>query len=131
MSFLRNWVFHNWGLKLLALGVSVLLWTTYTAEPVSEVGYLVALEFTSLPADLEISGDVPTQVQVRVRGRSALLRRISRADLGITVDLSGRRAGEAALELTPQLVTAPYGASVVRISPSHVRVLLVPRRPAP
>ncbi len=131
MHLLREWVLHNWGLKLLALAISFLLWTTYTAEPISEVGYALPLEFINVPRDLEISGDPPTQVQARVRGRSALLRRLSRADLGITVDLSGHKPGEALIPLTPDLVAAPYGATVVRVSPSEVRVLLVPRRAPP
>ncbi|HEX2714711.1 MAG TPA: CdaR family protein [Candidatus Acidoferrales bacterium] len=128
MRFLRKWVFNNWGLKLLALAFSLLLWTTYMAEPVSEVGYLVPLEFSGISGNLEISGDPPTQVQVRVRGRSALLRRLSRADLSIDVDLAGHGASETLIHLTPDLVAAPFGVTVVRINPSQVRVLLVPRR---
>ncbi len=128
MHFLRGLVFHNWGLKLLALALSFLLWTTYTAEPIAEVGYLAPLEYSGISSDLEISGDPPTQVQVRVRGRSALLRRLSRADLGINVDLTGHPAGETLIHLTPDFVAAPYGATVVRIAPSQIRVLLVPRR---
>lgn len=128
MHFLREWVFNNWGLKLLALALSLLLWTTYKAEPVSEVGYLVPLEFSGISGDLEISGDPPTQVQVRVRGRSALLRRLSRSDLSVDVDLTGHRASEMLIHLTPDLVAAPFGVTVVRITPSQVRVLLVPRR---
>jgi len=38
----------------------------------AEVGVQVPLEFTTMPAQLEISGDVPTTVRVRVRGRSVL-----------------------------------------------------------
>ena len=128
---LREWVLNNWGLKLVALGISFLLWTTYTAAPVSEAGYEVPLEFRNVPANLEISGDVPTQVQVRVRGRSALLRRLSRSDLGVAVDLTGHPAGEMLIRLTPEQVEAPDGATVVRIAPSPVRVLLVTRRGAP
>ena len=73
MGFLRKYVFANAGLKLLALAISFLLWATYTAEPYAEVGFQVPLEFTTMPTQLEMSGDVPTVVHVRVRGRSALL----------------------------------------------------------
>ncbi len=128
MRLLRERVLSNWGLKLLALALSFMLWTTYTAPPLAEVGYLVPLEFNNIPRELEISGEVPTQAHVRVRGRSALLRRLTPADLGITVDLSGRPAGETFIPLTPEQVATPYGASVVRLAPSQVRVLLVPRR---
>lgn len=131
MRFLREWVLKNWSLKLLALAISFLLWTTYTAEPFSEVGYVVPLEFRSVPPNLEIAGDVPTQVHLRVRGRSGLLRRFTPADFSIAVDLSGRPAGETLVPLTPDQVTVPYGATVVSIAPSEVRVPLVPRRTAP
>jgi hypothetical protein len=131
MGFLRSWVLNNWGLKLLALGISFLLWTTYMAEPLAEVGYLVPLEFNNIPPDLEISGDVPAQVHVRVRGRSALLRRLTPADLGLTVDLSGAGPGEKLIRLIPEQVAAPYGAMVVRITPTHVRVPLIKHRAAP
>jgi YbbR domain-containing protein len=128
MRFLREWVLSNWGLKLLALAISFLLWTTYTSAPPAEMGYLVPLEFNNISRELEISGDVPTQVRVRLRGRSALLRRLTPADLGITVDLGGRPAGETLIQLTPEQMATPYGATVVRLTPSQVRVLLVPRR---
>lgn len=131
MGFFREWVLHNWGLKLLALTLSFLLWTTYTAEPVVEVGYQVPLEFVNLPNDLELSGDLLTQVHVRLHGRAALLRRLSRADLAVMVDLNGRPAGETHVRLTKEQVTVPYGTTVERISPSQVRVLLVPRRASP
>jgi len=128
--FLREWVFHHGGLKLLALLLSFLLWSTYTSEPPAEVGYMVPLEFSNIPAPLEISGDVPTRVHVRVRGRAALLRRLTPADLGITVDLTGWLAGEAWITLNPDQVDAPYGATVVRITPSRIFVRLVARAPA-
>ena len=87
MRFLRKYIFANAGLKLLALGISFFLWATYTAEPYAEVGFNVPLEFTNMPPQLEMSGDVPTAVRVRVRGRSALLRRMVPADLNMRLDM--------------------------------------------
>ncbi len=131
MRFLHEWVLHQWGLKILALFLSFLLWATYTAEPPAEVGYLVPVEFRNIPAQLEISGDVPTQVHVRVRGRAALLRRLTPADLGIIVDLSGRTAGAALIPLSPENVEVPYGAQVVRVTPAQILLRLVARGTTP
>ena len=128
MRLLRKYIFANATLKLLSLGVSFLLWTTYTSEPFAEVGFQVPLEFTSMPARLEISGDVPTSVHVRVRGRSALLRRIVAADLNLRVDLKDGREGASEIRITPDMVGAPYGVTVVQVSPSAFQVTLVPRR---
>ena len=128
MRFLRKYIFANATLKLLSLGVSFLLWTTYTSEPFAEVGFQVPLEFTSMPARLEISGDVPTAVHVRVRGRSALLRRLVAADLNLRVDLKDGKEGVSEIRIMPDMVGAPYGATVVQVSPSAFQVTLVPRR---
>jgi YbbR domain-containing protein len=127
MRFLRKYIFANAPLKILSLGISFLLWTTYTSEPFSEVGFQVPLEFTSMPAHLEISGDLPTSVHVRVRGRSALVRRLVAADLNLRIDLKDGKEGSSQIQITPSMVGAPYGASVVQVSPSQFQVTLVPR----
>jgi YbbR domain-containing protein len=124
--FLRKYILANAALKLLALGISFLLWTTYTSEPVSEVGFQVPLEFISMPARLEISGDVPTSVHVRLRGRSALLRRMVAADLNLRVDLKNGKEGASQIRVTPDMVGTPYGATVVQVSPAAFQVTLVP-----
>jgi len=131
MNFFREWVLHNWHLKLLALLTSFLLWAGYTSEPFVEVGYTVPLEFRNIPEQLDVSSDAPTQVQVRVRGRSIVLRRLSPADLAIAVDLAHDTAGEMLVRITPSQMTLPPGAEVVRITPSEIHVRLLPRTPEP
>lgn len=128
MPFFRNWILNNWHLKLFALLAAFLLWSTYTSEPAAEVAYVVRIEFRNVPAKLEIAGEFPTQVRLHVRGRSALLRRLSPADLGITVDLSGAQPGETFVRLTPEMIEAPYGTSIVSISPAEFQLALVPRK---
>ena len=113
MEFLRKYVFANAGLKLLALAISFLIWATYTAEPYAEVGFQVPLEFTTMPAQLEISGEVPTVARVRVRGRSALLRRMIPADLNLRLDMKDSKEGATTLQIRPEMVGAPYGATVL------------------
>jgi YbbR domain-containing protein len=127
VRFLSKYIFANAGLKLLALAISFLLWATYTSEPYAEIGFQVPLEFTSMPAQLEISSDVPTAVRVRVRGRSALLRRMVAADLNLRIDFQDVKQGTTSLRITPDMVSAPFGASVVQVSPADIHVTLVPR----
>ena len=132
MHFLRKYVFANAGLKVLALAISFLIWATYTAEPYAEVGFLVPLEFTTMPSQLEFSGEVPTNARVRVRGRSALLRRMISADLNLRLDMKDGKEGTSTLQIRPDMVGAPFGATVVEVEPSQIHVTLVPRRgPAP
>lgn len=128
MPLFRNWILHNWHLKLFALLAAFLFWSTYTSEPAAEVAFVVPIEFRNVPPQLELSGDIPAQVRLRVRGRSALLRRLSPADLGVSVDLASAQPGELRIELTPDIVETPYGATVVRIAPAEFRVSLVLRK---
>ncbi len=131
MRWFRKWVLHNWSLKLMALLISFLLWATYSAQPVAEIGFAVPIEFVDVPAQLEIANDVPMSVHIRVRGRSALLRRLTPSDLGISLDLSGRAAGSGMILLQAQDVDAPYGVQIVRIDPQQLRIHLVARGSSP
>jgi hypothetical protein len=75
---------------------------------------------------------VPTLAHIRVRGRSALLRRLIPADLNLRLDMKGGKEGTSILNITPEMVGAPYGATVVQVAPSEIHVTLVPRHgPAP
>jgi hypothetical protein len=131
IRFLRGYILSNAWLKLVALAVSFLLWTTYTTEPPAEMGFLVPLEYTNMPDQLEISGITPTAVQVRVRGPSVLLRRMVPFDLNARVDLNGAKAEGTPLQVMPKISGVPFGATVVGIGPSEIHVTLVPRRGPP
>ena len=127
MQFLRKYIFANGWLKLFALAISFSLWATYTSEPYAEVGFQVPLEFTTMPPQMEITGDIPTAVRVRVRGRSALLRRMIAADLSLRLDRKNGKPGTTDLQITPEMVSAPFGATVVQVTPADIHVTLVPR----
>jgi hypothetical protein len=131
LGFLRKYVLADAGLKLLALAISFLLWATYTAEPYAEVGFQVPLEFTTMPPQLEISGDIPTVAHIRVRGRSAFLRRMIPADLNLRLDMKNGKPGTATFNITPEMVGAPFGATVVQVAPTEIHVTLVPRHGSP
>jgi hypothetical protein len=131
LGFLRKYVLADAGLKLLALAISFLLWATYTAEPYAEVGFQVPLEFTTMPPQLEISGDIPTVAHIRVRGRSAFLRRMIPADLNLRLDMKDGKPGTTTFNITPEMVGAPFGATVVQVAPTEIHVTLVPRHGSP
>jgi hypothetical protein len=116
---------HNIGLKVLSLAISCALWATYTAEPFADVGYNVPLAFVNVPAGLALGDDAPNNVHVRLRGRTGLLRRLTPADLNVSVDLAGAQSGPIAVSLTTGMVRVPYGTEVSLITPSQFRITLV------
>jgi hypothetical protein len=54
------------------------------------------------------------------------------ADLNLRLDLKEGKEGTSTLNITPEMVAAPFGATVVQVSPAEIHVTLVPRHgPAP
>jgi YbbR domain-containing protein len=131
------WPFRHVGLKLLSVTIAVLLWMVIAGEETVERGLRVPLELQQFPAGLELLGDVPTTADVRVRGVSGTLSRISPGDIVAVLDLRGARAGERLFHLTPEQVRAPFGVEVVQVTPPTVAVAFekaasrnIPIRPA-
>jgi YbbR domain-containing protein len=131
------WPFRHVGLKLLSVAIAVLLWMVIAGEETVERGLRVPLELQQFPPGLELLGDVPTTADVRVRGVSGTLSRISPGDIVAVLDLRGARAGERLFHLTPEQVRAPFGVEVVQVTPPTVAVVFekaasrtVPIKPA-
>jgi hypothetical protein len=112
--------FHHLGLKLLSLGLAVLLWMVVSGEETVERGLRVPIELQQMPADLEPTGDVPTTVDVRVRGASGTLSRIAPGDVVAVLDLRGASEGRRLFPLTPEAMRVPFGVEVVQATPSAV-----------
>lgn len=128
MKSLRRRLLHNAGLKLLALLIAFLMWAVYTAEPRVEVGYDVPLEFVRIDDKLQVAPGVPARIHVRLRGRSAVLRQLTPADMAVRVDLAGQGAGETLHTLGVGRMDLPPGVECVSIYPTELRVTLIPRQ---
>lgn len=131
MRLLRRVFLHNLGLKLIALGISFFLWSTYTAEPFAQVGYNVPVFYVNVPTGLAVGGAPPNVIRIVLRGRSGLLRRLTPADLTLNVDLATAPSGEVPIQLLPTMVEVPYGTEVVRMAPTEFHVSLVPSKTPP
>ena len=116
----RSRAVRNISLQLLSLGVGVLLWMVVSGEETVERGLRVPLELQQVPAGLEIVGDVPATVDVRVRGASATLSRVTPGDVVAVVDLRTARSGRRLFPLTPDQVRAPFGVEVAQVQPSAI-----------
>ncbi len=115
-------LFHNFGLKLLSVAIALAMWMIVSGEQVVERGLRVPLEFQNLPNQLEVVGDPPGSVDVRVRGSSGALSRLSTGDLVAVLDLRAARPGRRLFHLTADQVRAPFGVDVVQVSPSNVPI---------
>jgi YbbR domain-containing protein len=109
---------RNFGLKVLSIFIATLLWLVVAGERVVERVLRVPVELENLPTDLEIVSNPPDTVEVRVRGSSGLLSRMSAGEISAVIDLRAARTGRRLFHLTPGMVNAPYGLETVQISPA-------------
>jgi YbbR domain-containing protein len=119
-------VFRHLGLKVLSIALAALLWLLVSGEQVVERALRVPLEFTNLPPQLELVGDTPDLVEVRIRGSSGALSRIPAGELAGLLDLRTARPGQRLFHLTTSDVRAPFGIEVIQIAPSNISVRFEP-----
>src|SRR5262245_37274225 len=108
------------GLKMLSIGLAALLWVLVSGEQLVERALRVPLEFTNVPAQLELVGETPPVVDVRVRGSSGALGRIAAGGPVAVLDLRDARPPQKLFHLTPMDVRTPFGVEVVQVSPSSI-----------
>lgn len=112
--------FRHLGLKIISIGLAAALWFVVSGEQIVERALRIPLEFTNLPVQLEVVGEPPTVVDVRVRGSSGALSRIGSGELVAILDLRTAKSGSRLFHLTGADVQAPFGIEVVQVTPSNV-----------
>jgi len=110
--------FRNLGLKFLSTLVATMLWLIIAGERVVERVMRAPVEFQNLPAGLEIVGDAPDTIDVRLRGSSGALSRMTAGDMAAVIDLVTARPGQRLFHVTPGQVNVPYGVEIVQVGPS-------------
>ncbi len=120
------WPFRHLGLKVLSVVLALLLWMIVSGEEIVERGLRVPLELQQVPVGLELTGEVPATVDVRVRGASGTLSRVSTGDVVAVLDLRSARSGRRLFPLTPDQVRVPFGVEVVQVQPSALAMAFEP-----
>jgi hypothetical protein len=125
MRLLRRIFLQHTGLKIGALLIASALWVAYNSEPVVETGYSAPLLLVNVPPGLRVTGEVPSAVLLRLRGRLGRLRRVDPNELSVRADCSQAHAGSTSVMLSPNMISAPYGADIVGITPPQIEISLV------
>jgi YbbR domain-containing protein len=113
---------RNVWLKFLSISIATLLWLVVAGDRVVERALRVPVEFENLPQGLEIVGEPPDTVDVRLRGSSGTLGQLGAGDLAAVIDLRTARPGRRLFQLTPGSVRVPYGVEVVQVSPATLPI---------
>lgn len=126
--WLREALFADWWLKLLALAIALAVWFGVTSQraPATVTLRDVPLAFVP-PEDVEISNEPIDKLRVvTLQGRRDELDRLDRQNLDANVDVTNLRLGERVVRLTPDNVALnlPGGVRVVKVEPESVALRL-------
>ncbi len=122
INFLRNYVFHNFGLKLLSLVIAVLLWLAVVRDPMSELVLTIPVQFNRVPANLDFSSEHVPQAGIRVRGPERILRNLDQDEVHASLDLSKATPGEHTYNIDPRSIRVPRGVEIVQVIPAQFRI---------
>ncbi len=119
---MTSFPFRNVWLKFLSICIASLLWLVVAGDRVVERALRVPIEFQNLPQGIEIIGESPGSVEVRLRGSSGTLGRLAQGDITAVIDLRNARPGRRLFHLTASNVTVPYGIEVVQVAPATLPI---------
>jgi hypothetical protein len=118
--------FRHIGLKLLSVAIAVAMWFAVAGEQTVERTLRSPLAFQNQSDLIEMVGDPPAQVDVRVRGAASLVSHLAPGDVVATVDLAGARSGRKIFHLTRGQVNAPFGVEVTQVTPASISLAFEP-----
>jgi YbbR domain-containing protein len=128
-GWLREIFLKDWGLKLVALLVTLVLWFGVTGQrtPATKSLNSIKLSFT-LPSNMDISNDYRNGVDIKISGDKGDIARLDERSLVATVDVSDYHAGEHLIQLTTRNVSLdlPTGVKLEGITPNSVFIRLEP-----
>jgi YbbR domain-containing protein len=131
MRFLRRIFLTRVALKLAALAIALTLWAALNSEPRVEAGYSAPLVLVNIPAGLQVAGDVPPTVLLRLRGRRDQLQHFDPSELTVSADCSHAGPGSQTVKLAPNVTLLPSGAEIVGIMPPQIELSLMPSSARP
>lgn len=125
---LRQWLFSNFPVKVTALGLAALIWSTsFLATGTTVRTVSVPVEFVGVPAGMDITGQSPDHLQVQVRGSAWLMDSVSLTRIVAHFNVRGARAGSVEIPVQPGNLDLPPGIVMERVLPARITLRLVPR----
>lgn len=121
-TWIGGLILANWKSKLIALAAALTLWVAIVGPQRTEVGVSVPIQYTNLPAGMEITGKWMDRVDVRLRGSEASLTSLRPGAVKAVVDLSNIVSGLNFYRISERDLQVPPGVTIAKIRPSDLRL---------
>jgi YbbR domain-containing protein len=130
MNVLRGLLFDNLGLKLAALVLAVLVYLHVYTERPAHMTFAFPIQLADLDSTLALSGPVPSEVEVELRGTGKQLIRLRLSEPMLRVSLAGVARGrfERAITAEDLPLMSSEGIQVERIVGPRVIQLQLDRK---
>jgi diadenylate cyclase len=123
----KGWLkklFKDLPVKVLFLFLVCLLWIFVVGLRQGEISFNIPIEYYSVPQNLEIEGEPPKEINVRLRGSQRLLSALAPDRLRVQVDLSKGHPGMNQVSLSETNMNVPSGITVTNFYPRKIRFRL-------
>ena len=107
---------------VLAIAISLILWSIAHGSSSVERGYDIPVVFHDLPDTLVITDQSDREINIRVLGSRVALRNLSPSKMEYVVDVSGAKAGRTLHEVDVSRLDIPRGVRIVSRSPAQIEV---------
>ena len=125
----RRLFLAHFRLKLAAVGLAGLIWSmSFLASGTTIRNVTVPIEFSNVPAGMEIANETADSVELQIRGSPWIMDSVSMNRLIARFDLRSLPAGPHNLEFAPRTLNLPPGIVVDRVTPPRIRVVLADLR---
>lgn len=119
-------LFEDLPTKALFLLLVCLLWVFVIGIRQGEISFNIPIEYYSIPQNLEISGEPPKEINVRLKGSQRLLSSIKPDHVRVQVDLAKAHKGTNQVSLSETNINIRAGITVTNFYPRNIRLQLTP-----
>ncbi len=124
--FVRKLFLEDWGLKLIALVITLALWLGVTGLSTPTTRRITVPLNIYVSNNAEITNAPLQEVEIVITGDKARIDQINKSDLTATRDLTDELPGDRVVSLSPENVSIPLpqGVKLVEVTPSRIPVNL-------
>ena len=98
--------------KIISFILVLVLWAFIGGQPRAEIWLAVPLEYSNMPVNMEIVGEMTNRVEVGIRGPRTIISTITPDQLRAHLNLSQALTGLNYIRLTPENIRVPLGAEI-------------------
>jgi diadenylate cyclase len=122
LNHLWNRLTYRLGAKALALGVALGLWMAVAGQQSAEMALTVPIEYQRIATGVELRGEIPAEVLIRLRGTELALAALRASSVRLRVSLEHVRDGLNYVALTAHHLDLPPGVELTDIRPAFLAI---------